>query len=49
MSTRGLFDRAPLCSYGLFFRLAFAPCSRFEGDIFPQMQFGLDLFKNWVF
>jgi translocation and assembly module TamB len=26
-----------------------APCSRFEGDVFPRMQFGLDLFKNWVF
>jgi hypothetical protein len=29
MAARGLFDRAPLCSYGLFFCLAFMPCSRF--------------------
>ena len=26
-----------------------APCSRLAGDLFPRMQFGFDLFREWVF
>lgn len=26
-----------------------APCSRLGGDLFPRMQFGFDLFREWVF
>lgn len=26
-----------------------APCSRVGGDLFPRMQFGFDLFKDWIF
>jgi translocation and assembly module TamB len=26
-----------------------APCSRLGGDLFPRMQFGFDLFREWIF
>ncbi|MCC6242619.1 MAG: translocation/assembly module TamB [Gemmatimonadaceae bacterium] len=26
-----------------------APCSRIGGDVFPRMQFGFDLFREWIF
>ena len=26
-----------------------APCSRLGSDVFPRMQFGLDLFREWIF
>lgn len=26
-----------------------APCSRLAGDVFPRMQFGFDLFREWIF
>ena len=26
-----------------------APCSRLGGDVFPRMQFGFDLFREWIF
>ncbi|MEQ1693271.1 MAG: translocation/assembly module TamB domain-containing protein, partial [Gemmatimonas sp.] len=26
-----------------------APCSRSSGDLFPRLQFGFDLFREWIF
>jgi hypothetical protein len=26
-----------------------APCTRLGGDAMPRMQFGFDLFREWIF
>jgi hypothetical protein len=54
MPARGLFDRAPLCGYALFFCLSFSPRSRFYRlrhvpDLRPpRTGFSLFWFRVWI-